>query len=241
MKVSIVIPCYNEEKNIPIILEKFKKIISKEYSFELILVNNGSQDNSMKVLKSNIEKYNFLKIVEVEKNQGYGYGILKGLQVADGDYLGWMHADMQTEPNEFNKCIEYVINENYPKGIFMRGLRKKRPIIDRIFTFGMTIFESIYLGKRMHDINAQPTFFSRELYEECDESPHDFALDLYIYYKAIIYDYKIVRFPVFQNERIYGVSSWNTGMKSRIDQTKKVINYSRLLKKRNNLNKVKKY
>lgn len=237
MKYSIIIPCYNEEKNIPLILEKFKEISSKEFSFELILVNNGSQDNSMNVLESNIEKYNFLKIVEVEKNQGYGYGILKGLQVAEGDYLGWMHADMQTSPNEFNKCIEYVIKENYPKRIFMRGLRKNRPIIDLIFTFGMTIFESIYLGRKMYDINAQPTFFSRELYDECNEAPHDFSLDLYIYYKAIIYDYKIIRFPVFQNERIYGVSSWNTGMKSRINQTKKVINYSRLLKKRNNLNK----
>lgn len=101
MKISIVIPCYNEEKNIKLILEEFKKISFENYELELVFVNNGSKDNSKNVLEEMKQYYDFLKVVEVVENKGYGYGILEGLKQANGEYLGWMHADMQTSPNEF--------------------------------------------------------------------------------------------------------------------------------------------
>ena len=69
MKMSIVIPCYNEEKNIPLILEKFRKIIKTE-EIDIILVNNGSTDNSAEVLKELLPNYEFAKNVDVAVNQG---------------------------------------------------------------------------------------------------------------------------------------------------------------------------
>ncbi|CAI3603077.1 glycosyltransferase family 2 protein [Clostridium neonatale] len=227
MKISIVIPCYNEEKNIKLILEEFKKISFGDYELELILVNNGSKDNSKNVLEEMKQYYDFLKVVEVVENKGYGYGILEGLKQANGEYMGWMHADMQTSPNEFCKCIKFIGKD---KNIFIKGLRKNRPISDTIFTLGMSVFETVYLRKKLYDINAQPTLFSRKLYEKFENPPYDFSLDLYVYYKAIEVGNKIVRFPVIQKERIYGTSSWNTGFKSRIKLIKRVISYSKLLK-----------
>lgn len=93
MKMSIVIPCYNEEENIPIILDKFDNILTNE-DIEIILVNNGSTDNSDEVLKRLLPKYLFARTVLVPINKGYGYGIFQGLKEAKGDFLGWMHADM---------------------------------------------------------------------------------------------------------------------------------------------------
>lgn len=230
MKISIVIPCYNEEKNIKLILEEFKKISFGKYELELILVNNGSNDNSKNILEEMKHHYDFLKVVDVVQNKGYGYGILEGLKEAEGEYMGWMHADMQTSPNEFCKCIEFIESDK-DKNIFIKGLRKNRPISDTIFTFGMSIFETVYLRKKLYDINAQPTLFNRKLYEKFENPPYDFSLDLYAYYKAIEVGNKIVRFPVIQKERIYGISSWNTGFKSRIKLIKRVISYSKLLKR----------
>ncbi|HRG76152.1 MAG TPA: glycosyltransferase family 2 protein, partial [Leptospiraceae bacterium] len=97
MKLSIVVPCYNEEKNIPLVLEKFQSVIKRD-DVEVILVNNGSKDNSQLVLNELIPKYSFARTVLVEVNQGYGFGILSGLKEAKGDYIGWTHADMQTDP-----------------------------------------------------------------------------------------------------------------------------------------------
>ena len=79
MKLSIIVPCYNEEKNIPLILEKFNSVIKNE-KIEVILVNNGSTDNSSKILEKLLPKYSFVRTVLVPVNQGYGYGILQGLK-----------------------------------------------------------------------------------------------------------------------------------------------------------------
>ena len=94
MKLSIVVPCYNEEKNIPLILERFDEMIERD-DIEVILVDNGSTDNSAQVLTELLPKYSFARTVKVEVNQGYGYGILQGLRECKGEYIGWTHADMQ--------------------------------------------------------------------------------------------------------------------------------------------------
>lgn len=83
MKLSIVVPCYNEEENIPLILERFEEIIEQK-DIEVILVNNGSTDNSAQILADLLPKYSFVKTVLVEVNQGYGYGILQGLHMCRG-------------------------------------------------------------------------------------------------------------------------------------------------------------
>ena len=75
MKLSIIVPCYNESKNIPLILEKFSSVIKRD-DVEVLLVNNGSKDNSQEILDILIPKYPFARIVKVEVNQGYGFGIV---------------------------------------------------------------------------------------------------------------------------------------------------------------------
>ena len=78
MKYSIVIPCFNEEGTIKLILERTKDPFI-ENNIELILVNNGSTDNSKEILSKIIINYPHAKYIDLEKNLGYGGGILKGL------------------------------------------------------------------------------------------------------------------------------------------------------------------
>jgi glycosyltransferase involved in cell wall biosynthesis len=233
MKFSIIVPCYNEEKNLNKLVEEFEKnLIQKEENIEVILVNNGSTDNSNKVMEELKCKYNFIKIENVEVNQGYGYGILSGLRVANGDYLGWIHADLQFNPSEFLNGIEYLKQNNYPKDVFIKGLRINRPILDKLFTIGMSCYETLILKTKLWDINAQPTLMSKELFEKWLNPPNDFSLDLYAYYIAKRENNKIYRYKVVQHEREEGKSSWNTGMKSRIKLIKRVLGYSKKLKSR---------
>ena len=189
IKLSIVVPCYNEEKNLPLILDRFNNVITRD-DIEVILVNNGSTDNSEAILNELLPKYQFAKTVKVEINQGYGYGILQGLNVSKGEYIGWTHADMQTDPLDVIKALKIIEEENNPK-IFVKGNRKGRPFFDEFFTFGMGCFETLLMGQFLWDINAQPNIFSRELYENWQNPPHDFALDLYAMYKAKKEKYKI--------------------------------------------------
>ena len=119
MKLSIVLPCYNEEKNIPLILDKFNNCI-KTTDIELILVNNGSTDCSDNVLETLLPKYSFAKSVKVEVNEGYGYGITQGLISAKGEFICYTHADMQTDPKDVLKGLEIIVKSLNPENCFVK-------------------------------------------------------------------------------------------------------------------------
>ena len=97
--LSIIIPCYNEEKNIIPLFEKIGELLEEDSSIEVIIVNNGSTDNTKNSIlnsKLNIDKK--IKVYEIKENIGYGHGIMSGVKIASGEYIGWCHADLQTEP-----------------------------------------------------------------------------------------------------------------------------------------------
>lgn len=228
MKYSIVIPCYNEEKNILELVKRFSHI-QRGYNIELVLVDNGSSDETRKEIDLWAAQYNFITPCYVDVNQGYGYGILSGLAKASGECLGWMHADLQSDPSVFCAMMDSAMRE---KGNFLyKGSRKERPVLDTLFTIGMSFFETVLLHKGLWDINAQPTLLSREFYSMWKEPPYDFSLDLYVYYLAKLLKIKVSRFESVQHNRMHGKSTWNTGLKSRINMSRRVINYSKNVKK----------
>lgn len=229
--LSIVIPCYNEEKNIHNLVVCFDDVFKAiDEPVELILVNNGSQDGTKEQIEIEQNNYSFIKLVDVEENQGYGFGILCGLKAASGDYIGWMHADLQSDPKVFLDMIKdaKVLKINF----LLKGRRRNRPISDTLFTICMSVFESLYLGTLLWDINSQPTLLSREFYECWEQPPYDFSLDLYVYASAKKGNLIIKKYDSPQKSRQFGTSSWNTGLKSRFKLIKRVLNYSKELKKR---------
>ena len=230
MKLSVVIPCYNEEKSIPLILSRFKNVILRD-DVELILVNNGSTDGSENVIKSLLSHYPFARTQNVLVNQGYCFVILSGMKAAKGDYIAWTHADMQTDPSDTIKALELVEKAPLPQRTFVKGKRKKRRFADRIFTFGMSVFETVYLRVWLNDINAQPNLFHRSFVELWKNPPYDFSLDLYVFYMARKHKFEIIRFPVLYEKRMYGHSHWNFGWQSKYKFIAKTLDFSYKLKK----------
>ncbi len=211
----MVLPCCNESKNIPLVLNRFNEVIVRD-DIEVIFIDNGSTDNTQKVLEEIIPKFKFAKFEKLIKNRGYGYGIYCGLKLAKGKYLSWTHADMQTDPKDIIRGLNIIESMSGKDKIFVKGLRKGRDYRDVFFTVGMSIFESILLLSPLWDINAQPNIFSRELFDNIEESPNDFSFDLYYYFLAIKNKYKIIRFKVNFGERLFGNSSWNINWQSKL-------------------------
>ena len=229
MKISLIIPCYNESKNLPTLFERCQQLDPE--IFEIIIVNNGSTDDTSNVINNLLNyQYPFIKSIKVEVNQGYGHGILRGLQSCTGNIIGWTHADLQTDPLDAIQVKK--IAQQYGENFFIKGQRYGRPMGDVLFTVGMSLFESILLKKFFWDINAQPTFFPREFFEEWDLPPNDFSLDLYAYYQAKKTNLKIIRFPVFFGERLHGHSHWNIDLRSKWKFIKRTIQFSLTLRKR---------
>ena len=222
---SLVIPCFNEEATIKLILDRTENSFI-ENSIELILVNNGSTDNSEQVLKQLIKEYKHAKYIHLEKNRGYGGGILEGLKHCKGEIIGWTHADLQTDPLDSIKAFKYFNIEKQEQNLFVKGNRRNRAFSDHFFTFGMSIFETILFRRVIYDINAQPTVFSKKFYQSWVNPPNDFSLDLYSYYLAIKKRYQVKRIKVKFASRIAGESKWNTGFTSKIKFILRTIKYS---------------
>ena len=228
MILSLIIPCYNEAENLPLLLERCIKIVRKADA-EVILVDNGSTDNTSEILSKLLPQYPGCRTIRVGKNKGYGYGIVSGLRAAEGKILAWTHADMQTEPLDVLSGLELF--NKYGNDIFVKGRRCGRPFMDVIFTVGMSIFETVLLAKPMWDINAQPTMFSREFFNEWTLPPDDFSLDLYAYYQAKVQSIRVYRFIVRFGERAHGVSHWNVNWSAKLKFIRRTIEFSIQLKK----------
>ena len=219
MNFSLIIPCYNEEKNIPLLLNKYSKFLKSNKS-ELILVDNGSVDGTAKVLK-NIKKKNVKKYF-IKKNVGYGYGLKKGTMSAKGKVIIFSHADLEVDPKDIIKAINIYKKQNIKNNqkLFIKGNRVNKlknhwTISDIFFSYGLTFFSILLFRKFLFDIHGQPVLFDRKLLEEINYFPKDFSVDLSFYLHAKKNSYKIIRFPVNFNKkkRYFGEGSSDSFLK----------------------------
>ena len=210
---SIVVPCYNEADNLPLLLAGFSAALGSA-DIELILVDNGSADGTAALLRAAAADLPFLRTVSCEKNLGYGGGILAGLKLAKGSFAGWAHGDLQYAPADILAAAESLRPFRTEK-VFLKGLRRNRAAAEYFFTAGMSLLSALVLGLPLRDINAQPTFFSRRLFEGWTDPPADFSLDLYAYADALRRGYRPLRRKVALDRRRHGSSSWNRSLSDR--------------------------
>ena len=227
---SIVLPVYNEEKNVWLIAKEYAKI-NDLCPIEILFVEDGgSSDNTRIELQKIAKEYPFVKNVFTSE-PGYGISIFNGLKNATSNYIGWTHSDLQTDPRDTLKAYRRIAKNSDNKKIFIKGQRYGRPLFDRFFTTGMSIFESFFLGTMLWDINAQPNMFHRSFLDMIPNPPHDFSFDLYCYYIAKQNGYEIKKFPVDFKARIHGESHWNTGFSAKFKFIKRTLDFSLKMKK----------
>ncbi len=114
-KISLVIPCYNEEEVLPLFYEEINKVINdfKGIKFEIILVNDGSKDNTLKLMRDFARKDKKIRYISFSRNFGKEAAILAGLEYATGDYIATMDADLQDPPELLHEMYETLKNEEY--------------------------------------------------------------------------------------------------------------------------------
>ena len=230
-KISLIIPCYNEAENLPLLVDRCVEVFA-DGAVEVVLVNNGSTDNSGMVLKELTSVHDFIRIVTLDENTGYGNGILAGLRSSKNELLAWTHADMQTDPADILEGLKFFNDINNINHCFVKGKRYGRPVLDVIFTMGMSFFETVFLCRSMWDINAQPTIFSRTFFETWENPPKDFSLDLYAYYQAKVAGLRVKRFSVRFGDRTFGTSHWNISWQAKVKFIKRTLAFSFKLRKK---------
>ena len=114
-KISIVVPCYNEEESLPIFYEEINRV-SKEMKvvdFEFLFINDGSCDNTLNILRDLSKKDKRVRYLSFSRNFGKEGGMYAGLSNATGDYVAIMDADMQDPPSMIKEMYESIKSEGY--------------------------------------------------------------------------------------------------------------------------------
>jgi glycosyltransferase involved in cell wall biosynthesis len=165
MKVSVIIPAHNEEKNIPILMEKFNSLFERrEIEGEVILVNDGSTDNTYQLTEECRKKYSFLKVVHHSQKMGVTKSLVSGFNVANYELYIFIGADLEVLPEEIPKFIDEIKKGKDVVCGWMQGLSKK-PISKRIVSFLYNSISRKLFGIKVHHMNS-PKAFKRKVIEE---------------------------------------------------------------------------
>jgi glycosyltransferase involved in cell wall biosynthesis len=125
MKISVIIPCYNEVSTIEIILKKILK--EKKFKKEIIIIDDASTDGTREILKRKIVN-SISHLILNKKNYGKGFSIRRGIEIATGDIILIQDADLEYDPGDYAKLIEPIAN-NYADVVYgsrFVGSEKKR-------------------------------------------------------------------------------------------------------------------
>ena len=151
-KISIIVPCYNEERALPIFYNALTDTLNKDFSnveFEILLIDDGSKDNTLSIIKKLKESDSKINYISFSRNFGKEAAILAGLENFTGDFVAIMDADMQDPPSLLKEMYEIVKNGEYDCAATRRVTRKGEPkirsflarrfykLIDRLTDFEM--------------------------------------------------------------------------------------------------------
>lgn len=144
IKLSVIVPCYNEEKRFADGFDHYYSYLKKQkYPWELILVNDGSNDSTLKLMKEATANKSSIKIVSYPHNYGKGYAIVQGIDVAEGRYILFSDIDhsvsistMENFYAYFEKGYQVVIGSRRAKGAkILKQQHPLRELLGRGFTF----------------------------------------------------------------------------------------------------------
>lgn len=114
-KISIIVPCYNEEESLPLFYEEINKVSlrMKNVIFEFLFINDGSVDSTLDILKKLAKSDKRVRYISFSRNFGKEAGMYAGLCNAVGDYVAIMDADMQDPPSMIEEMYSSIINDGY--------------------------------------------------------------------------------------------------------------------------------
>lgn len=133
MKISVIIPCYNEQESVELFYEEIARVSGKmDYEFEFIFINDGSLDKTLDIFKCLNNKDERVKYISFSRNFGKEAAIYAGFEKASGDYVVMMDADLQDPPQMLPEMMEYI-NQGYDSVATRRVTRKGEPPIRSFF------------------------------------------------------------------------------------------------------------
>ena len=208
--ISFVIPVFNEAENIGRMLRNLHNVLREHehWSWEVIIVEDGSSDNTLEVLKHEITQYEQTRLIVHEGNKGYTQSLKDGLKEARGEFLMYIGADEEFDSSELPLFVEPLLQR---KADLVLGVRWQRNAYG-LFRFFLSVIYIFFLNGlfklRVNDYNWSQAW-SRKLLEEIALDSKSLFVLPEIIIKAFDLDYKVLEVPSNHRGRQAGKSSLN--------------------------------
>ena len=163
MKLSVIIPIYNEEESLDNLFKELSDLFTDESGTEIIFINDGSTDQTLSILEHKIKNYSRWKILNLYRNYGKSVALQAGFDTAKGEIIATMDADLQDNPKEIYRLID-ELNKGYD---VVSGWKKSRkdPFEKKVASKFFNFFVRIFSGLAIHDSNCGIKVFKREVTE----------------------------------------------------------------------------
>lgn len=205
MKLSVVIPIFNEEKTVEIIVNLVSRVKIPGVKMEIILVNDASTDKTPFILKKLSKKYSELVIINHTRNQGKGAAVRSGFACATGDYIVIQDADLEYDP-EFFKILLKPIVEGESKVVYGTRLKtismkngtmsKGRFLLHFLGNRSLSLVTSVLYGQWITDMETCYKIFPRSFLSKTKLNGQGFNFEPEITAKLIKAGYKIREIPI---------------------------------------------
>ena len=207
-RFSITIPLYNEEECVEKCTAEIIRGLDLDFAgqYELILVVNGSRDRTPEICQRLASYYPCVRMVRLESNQGYGGGIIAGLDAARGDVVGFMCGDGQVAPSDLARAMHEMGTGEWDM-VKARRIKRGDGIIRKLNSLAYNTLFALVLGTRTPDINAMPKLWRRAAMSRLEPTSRDWFIDAEIMIKARYRGLRVMELPVHYLERVGGRSA----------------------------------
>ncbi len=203
--VSVIVPAFNEELNLVATVESIHKALEGKFSkYEVVIVNDGSRDDTGKIAETLAEQDSYLRVIHNPHNMGYGFTFMRGVEAASCEYVQLIPADgeiptgsIETIANHIGMAdmvIPYMLNFHI------------RPLGRRIISWGYTTLLNILFGMRLHYYNG-PFVIRRNLIKTVPVNTSGFAFMASILLRLIKRKHTFVEVGIMLEPRQFGKSS----------------------------------
>ena len=204
LDVSVVIPMYNEEESLRELFAKIVRVLTElQKRFEVIFIDDGSTDTSAEIVKELNAQDVRAKLIEFRKNYGKAAGLAAGFDMAQGEFVITMDADLQDDPAEIPNLLN-KLDEGYD---LVSGWKKVRhdPFIKTQTSKIYNLFTSMFSGIRLHDFNCGLKAYRAEVVKTMNVYGE---LHRYLPVIAFRNGYRVTELPVTHHPRKYGRSKY---------------------------------
>jgi len=206
--ISFIVACYNEEKNIVGTINSIKKanVKLKNSNYEIVVIDDGSEDFSYQILKNLKKKNKKIRVFQNHKNLGYGGTVKKGIKISKGTHVIWVPGDNSHKPSELYKILKFKNKFDIISTFYSNTESRSRfrdfftkvytPILNFIFGLSLPYFNGVTLIRKI-------IFRNFEIFT----NSHSFQVEIWVNIKLIDkYTYKFV--PTLLNDRIKGATAF---------------------------------